>query len=239
MLRAAAAPLVPSAKGANTLLTIDVDYPNGAAGHDQIDLVWIAIDPDAKPRASGQNSVGVDLAGKSPHVTIHDVIDLPRGLLTVRVALASQVTKTHGTVHVPLDVRDLRKKKVEISALVLNRTPAPPTQVLEIGAALALSPNTPTTARTFSPGDRLRVLARAFSHGAGVDGVMTLTLPTGEARAIPATKTQATGVASAWDFISSLALKDLPAGRYILSFSAKESSSSDAPAVRATTFEVK
>jgi len=239
LLSATASPLVPSAKGANTLLTIDVTYPSGAAGHDQIDLVWIAIDPDAKPRASGQNSVGVDLAGKSPHVTIHDVIDLPRGLLTVRVALASQVTKTNGTVHVPIDVRDLRKKNVEISALVLNRTPAPPTQLLEIGHALTLSPNTPTTARTFSTGDRLRILARAFSHGAGVDGEMTLTLPTGEVRAIPTTRSQAQGVAAAWDFTGSQILKDLPAGRYILSFSAKETSSKDTPAVRATTFEVK
>jgi hypothetical protein len=239
LLRATAAALAPGAKGVKALLTIDVSYPAGVSGHDQLDLVWVAIDPDAKPRASGQNSVSVDLAGRSPHVTIHDEIELPKGLLTIRVALSSQVTKTNGTVHVPIEVRDLTKKKPEISALVLSLSPAPLTQVLEIGNALALSPNTPTTARTFSPGDRLRILARTFSHGDGVDGVMTLTLPTGEARAIPATKTQATGVASAWDFISSLALKDLPAGRYILSFSAKESSSSDAPAVRATTFEVK
>jgi len=240
LIRATAAPLAPGAKGVKTVLTIDVSYPAGASGHDQLDLVWVAIDPDAKPRASGQNSVVVDLAGKTPHVTIHDVIDLPKGLLTVRVALSSQVTKTNGTVHVPIEVRDLTRKKPEIAALVMNLSPAPPTQLLEIGNALALSPATPTTLRTFSPSDRLRILARVFApNGDAVAGDMTLTLPAGETRVIPTTRVPVKGVTAAWDYTGGLALKDLAAGRYIVSFSAKETSSNDKPAVKATTFEVK
>ncbi len=239
ILRATAAPLAPTAKGASTLLSIDVEYPTGAAGHDQLDLVWIAIDPDGHPRASGQNSVSADFASRNPHVTIHDLIELPKGQLTLRVAVASQVTKTTGFVHVPMDVRDLSKNRIEVASLVLSRSPAPPSQVLEIGNGLRLSPITPTTARVFAKTERIRVLARVFFGKSAVAGEMSLTLPTGEARAIPSTRTNVTAIPGAADFVGDIVLKDLPAGQYVLTFSAKNPSSKDAPAVRATSFEVK
>lgn len=240
ILRATAAPLAATAKGASTQLSMDIDYPSGATGHDQLDLVWLAIDPDGKPRASGQNSVSVDLAGKAPHVTIHDLIDLPKGQLIVRAALASHVTKTTGFVHVPIDVRDLGKKRIDVASLVMNRSPAPASQLLDIGNGLRLSPVTPTTARVFANGDHLRVLARVFfAKSAAIAGEMSLTLPTGETRAIPATRSAPTSIDGSADFIGDLELKDLPAGQYVLTFAAKNPSSKDAPAVRAISFEVK
>jgi hypothetical protein len=202
--------------------------------------VWIAIDPDGHSRASGQNSLSVDLAGRSPHVTIHDVIDLPKGQLIVRVALASRVVKANGIVHVPIQVRDLGKNRVEISALVVSRQPAPPTQLLEIGGGLRLSPVTPTTARVFGKTDRLRVLARVFSaKGSSTAGDMTLTLPTGEVRAVATVSSEAKTAIGAFDYLGDIVLKDLPAGQYVLTFSARNPTSNDKPATRATTFELK
>jgi VWFA-related protein len=240
LLRATAAPLAPGAKGVSTLLTMDVNYPSGAGGHDRLDLVWIAIDPDGKPRASGQNSVTVDLLGNPPHVTIHDAIDLPKGLLTIRATLASQVTGTNGTVHVPIEVRDLATKRPEVAALVLTRVPAPPTQLLEIGNGLRLSPTTPTTGRTFATSERLRILARVFSGpGVPVTWDLSLTMPNGETRGVPTTRSVTKTVANSSDYLGDLALKDLPAGKYVLTFSARDASSKNARSVRATTFEVK
>jgi len=58
LLHATAAPIAPSKRGASTLMTIDVTYPDlpaDAPATDRLDLVWLALDPDAKIKASGQN----------------------------------------------------------------------------------------------------------------------------------------------------------------------------------------
>jgi VWFA-related protein len=240
ILHATAAPLAASPKGASTLLTIDVDYPASASGRDQLDLVWMAIDPDGHPRASGQNSMNVDLSGRSPHVTIHDAIDLPRGQLTVRVAVASRVMRTNGSVHLPIQVRDLSKNRVEVSALLVGLQPAPPAQLVELGGGLGMTPVTPTTARTFAQTDRLRVLARVFSpKGANSSCDLTLTMPGGEVRAIPTDRSDAKRIPGASDFLGEIVLNDLPAGQYVLTFSARSPAAKDKPAVRTMTFEVK
>lgn len=240
ILHATAAPLAASPKGASTLLTVDVDYPDNTSGHDQLDLVWIAIDPDGRPRASGQNSVSVDLGGRSPHVTIHDLIDLPKGQLTVRVALASRITRTNGSVHLPIQVRELSKNRVEVSAIVISRSPAMPTQLLELGSGLRLAPITPTTARVFAASDHLRVLARVFSpKGINTSGDLTLTLPNGEVRAISTARSDAKAATGAADYLGDIALKDLPAGQYVLTFSARNPKSNDKPVTRAAGFELR
>jgi VWFA-related protein len=238
--RATAAPLVPGGKGVTTLLTLEVAYPEEARGADRLDLVWIAIDPDGRPRASGQNAVTVDLVGPSPRVMIYDAIDLPRGLLTVRVALSSRVTKTNGTVHIPVEVRNFTKNRLDVAPLVVSRSPAPSPQHVEIGNALRLAPVTPTTARVFSRDDRLRVVARVFSSKDGaVNAEMSLTLLTGQVRALPVLRSESKAAAGAADYVGDVSLRDLPPGRYVLAFSAGRASSNDAPVQRATTFDVK
>jgi VWFA-related protein len=239
VLRATATPLSPTPKGANTLVTVDVQYPENASGTDQLDLVWIAIDGQATKHGSGQNAMTVTLSGKSPRVTVHDEIALPKGALTLRVALVSRLTGTHGTVHIPLDVRPFAKAKLEASPLVLSVTPTPPSTVLDINNALGLAPVTPTASRVFSTTDRVSVFARVFTaKGMPSTGEMTLTMPTGGRRPVPLARKDAAGVSGGVDYVGQIDLNGLPLGRYVVTFAAS-AKSSKTPITRASTFEVR
>lgn len=103
-------PLVGDAiiEGSGVRLALRVRYPEPALvaqSGDQLAVRWIAIDPDASIKASGQEMITVLAAQPAPDgVPVTLGIQLPRGRLTIRVLVTSKVAGTRGWLHIPLDV---------------------------------------------------------------------------------------------------------------------------------------
>jgi len=108
ILTASVAPARPAAKKMKLPLSIAVQYPPQAAGRDELKLVWVAIDPDGGIRASGEHVFAVDVTSASVRVPVADTLTLPKGQMTIRLAVASQLTGTSGTVHIPIDTRKVK-----------------------------------------------------------------------------------------------------------------------------------
>ncbi len=93
----------------NVKIVLRVQYPDLAVlaqGGDFLAIRWIAIDPDASIRASGQQTIQVPAAQSAPPggVPIELRVQIPRGHSTIRILVTSKVTGNRGWLHIPLDV---------------------------------------------------------------------------------------------------------------------------------------
>jgi hypothetical protein len=127
---------------------------------------WLALDPDGGRRASGQRDLDLPLAstGRAAFtLALGDVLDLPAGRTILRVMVSSQLLDKTGTVHVPVDVPALTGSTLEVTPLVLGAEARPDVRVANLGASATIEPFPPTTRRTFTAADRVRVFARVFT----------------------------------------------------------------------------
>ena len=80
---------------------------------DELTVRWIAIDPDASIKASGQQTLSIPAgppASDGVPVNLH--VQIPRGRVTIRVLVTSKVTGTRGWLHIPLNVPAAAKRQV-------------------------------------------------------------------------------------------------------------------------------
>jgi hypothetical protein len=168
-LRAFAAPLARSAKGMTTVVTVEVTYPESAsrlAGlDDDLRLGVLALDPDAKVKATSEYAVHVaaPAPGEGPlTVQVNDVVDLPSQPLTLRIGVACRTLGRAGTVQMPIDVPKPSDGKLQLSGVVLGVAGGSHEPAFGTAEIQSLVPFQPTTARTFSAADTLRVFARLF-----------------------------------------------------------------------------
>jgi len=77
-----------------------------ATAGDELTIRWIAIDPDASIKASGQQTIRLPAAPGVPAggAPIELRLQIPRGRSTIRVLVSSRVTATRGWLHIPIDV---------------------------------------------------------------------------------------------------------------------------------------
>ena len=99
----------PGKVAGNARLVLRVQYADPAIlaqFGDELAIRWIAIDPDASIRASGERTIQVPAATAVPSggVPIELSLQVPRGKSTIRVLVTSKVTGTRGWLHIPLDV---------------------------------------------------------------------------------------------------------------------------------------
>jgi VWFA-related protein len=94
-------------ENAGIRLALRVQYKDPAIvakGGDQLAVRWIAIDPDASIKASGQETVSVPAAVPAADgMPIALVVQIPRGRVTIRVLVTSKATGTRGWLHMPLE----------------------------------------------------------------------------------------------------------------------------------------
>ena len=100
---------VPGGVQGNVRLVLRVQYSDPAVlaqSGDQLAVRWIAIDPDASVRASGEQTIQVPAGGPAPPggVPIDLRLQIPRGHSTIRVLVSSKATGTRGWLHIPVNV---------------------------------------------------------------------------------------------------------------------------------------
>lgn len=168
-LRAFAAPISPTAKGMTTIVTVEVTYParpgDALDVDDELQLKLVALDPDAKIRASSSKVLRFKArmqTGRPTTFLIDDAVDLPAQPLTLRVAVASRALRKAGSIQMPVDLPKPSTDKLQLSGVVLGVDSSPADATMDSGAIAALVPFQPTTRRIFAIGETLRVFARAF-----------------------------------------------------------------------------
>lgn len=220
------APIALSRNRARTALTLDVTYPAAERDNprkdDELRLAWVAIDADARIRASGQNNVRVPTSrGGEPSftVSVSHALELPKETRTVRVVVASAALGRQGVVHLPVVVPAWPGQTLEVTPLVIGTSRDPARIVAGLGTSARVLPFQPTTARIFSPGDRLQVFSRIYA-GASADVTAEL-LVTQQRLAVrrsivPLSRDDAP--ADARDCRATVSLADLTPGQYVLEF---------------------
>ena len=185
-LRAFAAPISVSAKGMNTVVTVEVTYPvrpDGSRALDDDLLVNIlAMDPDAKIKATAGRTAHFSgtAPGQGPiSVLVNDAIELPSQPLTLRIAVASRSLGKAGSVQMAVDVPNVSDNKLQMTGIVIGAAGVA-AAATEPAAIKDLVPFQPATSRTFTQMDTLRVFARTFwgSKDTAVGVTLKLTGPT-------------------------------------------------------------
>ena len=162
-----AAPLAAADRGmVQTLITLEVSYPHEAGSEtafdDELRVGILALSTDGKIKASFQRPItfkGTWKASARGTFVINETMDLPPGQLALRAGVTSRVLGRTGTTHLPITVPDYRSSELQLSPIVLGLAG----QVTHADAAVGLDrargfvPFQPTTARTFTAGDGLRV----------------------------------------------------------------------------------
>lgn len=222
-LRAFAAPMVAASHGATTIVTLDVSYPpatDAGRADDDLQVAFVAVDPDGKVMKSEPRSFHVSLGGATRDaltLSLDDALDLPKGKWSLRIGVSSRVLGTVGTVHVPVEIRDFAGSNPEASPLVLDLASGATEVVGHPDVIAALVPFQPTTRRSFSPNQTVRVFSRVFSPKPGdVTAELRLTSGTRTVRTIPVRVTPPPSGGTARDCEASVILSDVPPGNYAL-----------------------
>jgi VWFA-related protein len=178
-LRASAAPFKGAGSNASVLVVVqtrgsDLRFvPKGDKLEDSIELSVVAIDRTGKTRGGERTTIDMPLTPKTQAVVAQTGlvfqmrVDLPPGQYQVRVAGRDAGSQKVGSVHYDLEVPDFANTPLSMSGLVLtaeeagqvpNPRPDPELQ--------KLLPGSPITSREFTSSDTLTVLAEVYDNKA-------------------------------------------------------------------------
>jgi VWFA-related protein len=244
-LHAFAAPLAAGPKGMQTVVTIDVHYPPPADGtlhiDDNLRIGLLALDPDAKVKAQGSRVVhfaGRARNGEDLTLLVDEVVELPSQPLTLRIGVASEQLARAGTVQISVDVPKPSDDRLQMSGIALAVAGAA-LPAMNADLITSIVPFQPTTSRTFSSADELRVFCRIFWGSTDANAAATLAI-----KSVPASLQQVALAVSpsaphhyegVLDAI--VPLKALAPGDYVLEISVRLPGGR--PVVRGVPFAVK
>jgi VWFA-related protein len=231
MLKAVAAPVAPTRSGARTYLTLDVIYPEAAGERprpdDRLEIAWVALDPDARILASGEETLRVPLAkiGREAFtLSVNQLIDAPRGKTVLRVAASSEALGTRGRVHMPLDVPRLADQPLALAPLVIAASADRSIRVANIGKTDNVLPFQPTTRRIFENRESVGVYARVFAAApTGMTAELRLKLNGTVQRTLPIALKPVTGERQAIEGQIGVPLAGLEPGEWVFEVIARAS----------------
>jgi VWFA-related protein len=224
-LRAFASPARATANGATTVLTLDVSYPatpGTPRADDDLHTAVVAADSNGHAVTINPRALHVTFADRTPEaltLSLDDAIDLPSGRWTLLIGVSSREMGTVGTLRLPVEVPALATAPLALTGLVLGLPPGGPERVAHREAISDLVPLQPTTRRTFTPQDSLRVFVRAFSSAPAslrfelklVSGAKVVQTP-------HVTVLPTAGMTEGRDCLAVVPLATLSPGEYILEF---------------------
>jgi hypothetical protein len=269
-LRVLAAPVKPAGKSMKTAIALQVTYPADAGKlSDTLDYAITALDLDGKVKISSRKKYEFSATPKSSgDVTfvINDVIDVPAQPLALRVGVASHHLGKIGVIHTSVEAPKLDGDSTELGGILIGYAGAPREESKPKGALTDLVPFQPTTDRSFSASDSLRIFAPVFwkgtaagrspqvarapvpvsiGGGASGPGAATVTLSIRQGMKLlverrdqlePDADPADTSGLSHASFVATLPLKGVPPGDYVLTIAA---SATGRPAKREVAFTIR
>jgi hypothetical protein len=247
-IRAFVAPMAAAPGGTTrAVVTIELAYPLPEGGATKLDDLLrvgiLALTPDAKIKASYQREfrfTGTWKPTARGTFVMNEVIDLPTEPLTVRVGVSSTALGKTGTTHVEVDVPDYRDSEVQLSPLVIGTPQFGLDAAVGLDTIRLLVPFQPTTSRSFSSTDTLRIFARVFWRTKHPDTEIRMSV-LGPSPVAPQTTTIAGARAPSGHtqsrFNTTLPLRGLTPGSYALRVEAVQQTGK--PFLREVPFEVR
>jgi hypothetical protein len=236
-----AAPFKNKPKEASIALAIEIDpgrlrFEPGASGtnvfHDDLELSFFALDDKGKSHEGTHYNLNLALRPdtyervKAMGLRVNPRIALAPGRYQVRIGVRESGAGELGSVFYDLDVPDFAKGDVAMSGLLMTAassrlilTPEPDTAV-----PAALLPGPATSRREFPQGDTLNVFAEVYDNSRGqrrdIEVTTTLLAETGtdvfrSTQSLGADR-QGTSRNSSFQYSTSIPLKDIAPGRYLL-----------------------
>jgi VWFA-related protein len=245
-LRVFAEPIASDGKTATVAVTVEVTYPAPADGSkrfdDSLSLKLLALDPDAKTKASATKThrfTGAVPPSGAVSFLINDVIQVPLQPVTLRVAVGSELLGKAGMIQLPIEMTR-ESKGLSLGGIVVGFDGAPRQAAMAPRAFDGLIPFQPTTTRVFAQSDVLRLFGHVYWKDKNAQPAMTMTLtgPNGAVNSTPSLIGQnPAGDQQDAVMAAVLPLQGLAAGSYHLAISATLPGAK--PVSRDVLFEIK
>jgi len=244
-LRAFAQPIASDGKKLTVAVTVELAYPAPADGSNRLDdnlqLKIVALDPDAKVKASVERAHHFTAPAPASGVVaflINEVLQVPAQQLTLRVALGSQALGKAGSVQVALDMPK-ESKGLTLGGIAVGFDGPPREAVMQPAAFEGLIPFQPTTSRVFASSDVLRLFGHIYwKDKSQPTATMTLTGPNGSVSVTPQLIAEKpVGGQQDAAIAAMLPIKGLAIGKYHLAINV--SLPGGKPVTRDVLFEVK
>lgn len=244
-LRLFAEPVTLTGKTATVAVTVEVTYPAPLDGSgrfdDNLEVKLLALDPDAKVKASSDRTHHFTAPSRGGAVTflINDRIDIPLQSLTLRVAVGSQSLGKAGMIQVPIEM-PRESKGLSLGAIIVGFDGAPRQPALAPDMFNGVIPFQPTTTREFSSADVLRLFGHVYWKDKSARPVveMTLTGTAGSVKSAPVlSEMKTSGDQQDAVIAAMLPMQGLAAGKYHLAISATLPGGK--PVSRDVLFEIK
>jgi VWFA-related protein len=233
-LRAVASPMAASPNGMTTVVTVQLTYPAPSDGStqmaDEFEMSVIALDPDAKVKASSARKVhfssSVVDGAATVTLLVNDAIVLPSQPLTLRIGMASQALGRAGTIQLPISVPKPADSKLQFGGVVLGFADFGREASLQRELLNGLVPFQPTTTRAFAATDTLRVFSRLFWGSKDEAADVTITIAGAGGRApqsvhVPGAPSTANPSRREGTVTTTVPMKDLAAGAHVLHLEAR------------------
>lgn len=244
-LRAFAEPIASDGKKMTVAVTVEVAYPAPADGSsrfdDNLQLKVVALDPDAKPKATAVRThhfTGAAPATGAVTFLINEVVQVPVQFMTFRVAVGSEALGRAGTVQLPVSMPK-ESRNLMLGGIAVGFDGPPREAVMQPAAFDGLIPFQPTVSRVFSANDVLRLFGHVYwKDKAQPIAEMKLTGPGGTVAVTPQLIAQKPAGGQQDAVIAAvLPIRGMAPGKYHLVISAKLPEGK--PVSRDILFEVK
>jgi VWFA-related protein len=240
-----AAPFRSKPKEASVALAIEVDgtrlrfqpQQNNTAFHDDLEVSFFALDDKGKPHEGTVYNLNLTLRPeayervRSQGLRINPRVALPPGRYQVRIGIRESGAGELGSVFYDLDVPNFASDQLSMSGMLLTteRSQSALTAEADKTVPPALLPGPATTRREFGNRDVLSLFAEIYDNlpakdGHTLDAVTTLVSETGREvfkstqtiSGNPQDRSQDRSKLTSVTYATSVPLKDLPPGRYLL-----------------------
>jgi VWFA-related protein len=257
-LRVFAAPLRGSGNKGSVVVAIEIDGPSlkfeerNGRFVESIEVSIVAADERARVQGGDRQTFNLNLVPQTHErvsrtgVRLLSQLDLPPGRYQIRVGAQETMGRAIGTVPYDVEVPDYAKMPFALSGVLLTSSAAGAFATAnQDGAWSGLLPTPPVVTRTFSASDTLTWFAEVYDNSSQAVHAVNFTTTVQDAtdgRTVAQSRdnrvVQAGGRGQGHGFTTSLPLRDLTPGTYVLHV---EASSTDGghTASRDLLFEVK
>jgi VWFA-related protein len=169
-MRAVAMPLARGRTGnaaqVGVVLSVRLPPPNGPI-EETVTVIRNEYDDNGNPSPMVRETLKVPLTpagGDELRYDLFYLLELKPGRREVRLHASSGALQKSGTVFVEVDVPDFTKPGLNVSAIALG-TPADDGDAARTDVLSSVSPIKPTSARDFSPNERIAAFLRLYQGG--------------------------------------------------------------------------
>lgn len=229
-IRASVVALPPGGGRTKAVVTIEVAHPKperGFAGSfaDEWRIGVLSIDPDGRTRTSFQRPItfaGTWRPDATGRIVINEVVDLEARQQTVRIGVTSEALGKTGTAHIALAVPNFSDEDVQLGGVIIGTDRDVVDAIIGLDRLNGVTPVQPTTRRTFSADETLRVFTRASWGTAAPEVVFEVGLVgQAEARQVTGRSESSNPKRQVATLDQSLPLAGLSPGRYVLRVAAR------------------